>query len=82
MNVPPYRFSVSGKAVWGRAILGALFAMLLLPAGSEASGPQHGKSQSALRREASLSSGAHRAPVATAAGDNAFVTKLFRLGRQ
>ena len=43
MNVPSYRSSVSGKAVWGRAILGALFAMLLLPAGSAAAGPQHGK---------------------------------------
>ena len=43
MNVSPSRHSVSRKAVWGRAILGALFAMLLLPAGSEAAGPQHGK---------------------------------------
>ena len=43
MNVPTHRYSAAGKAVWGRAILVALFAMLLLPAASEASGPQPGK---------------------------------------
>ena len=40
MSVSVLRFSAAEKAVWGRAILVALFAMLLLPAASEASGPQ------------------------------------------
>src|SRR5687767_14336916 len=43
MNVTSHRYSAAGKAVWGRAILVALFAMLLLPAASEASGPQPSK---------------------------------------
>ena len=50
MSVSAYRYSVSGKAVWGRAILGALFAMLLLPTGSEASGRQAGKAVTAAKQ--------------------------------
>jgi serine protease AprX len=44
MTVSVYRYSAAGKAVWGRAVLTALLAMLLLPAApAEASGPQSGK---------------------------------------
>jgi serine protease AprX len=43
MTVSALRYSAAGKAVWGRAILTALFAMLLLPAARvEASGPPGG----------------------------------------
>src|SRR6185436_9037966 len=43
MTVSALRYSAAGKAVWGRAILTALFAILLLPAApAEASGPQPG----------------------------------------
>ncbi len=37
MNVTSHQSSAAGKAVWGRAILVELFAVLLLPAASEAS---------------------------------------------
>lgn len=50
MSVSAHRYSVSGKTVWGRAILGVLFAMLLLQTGSEASGPQTGKAVSAAKQ--------------------------------
>ena len=44
MTVSALRYSAAGKAVWGRAILATLLAMLLLPAAPvEASGPQSGK---------------------------------------
>ena len=56
MTVSAFRYSAAGKAVWGRAILTALLAMLLLPAASaEASGQppgHHRQSESAAVRAA------------------------------
>lgn len=46
MKLSVFRHGAAEKAVWGRAILVALFAMLLLPAAPvEASGPQSRKAQ-------------------------------------
>ena len=53
MTVSALRYSAAGKAVWGRAILTALLAILLLPAApAEASGPQSGKTKAVSAQEA------------------------------
>ena len=53
MRLSAHQNSAAGKAVWGRAVLMALLAMLLLSAApAEASGPQSGKGKALSAKQA------------------------------